>query len=116
MNKTNTTDAIAPVKFHLRFERDCTVPCIWCELCTEEITDATMAMVYWQDYRRAVDRPLVVHKRCMSGSMSRELAYPLSMELSTYLAFLLQNVGLGDVKKLQVAIRNAGLMQTMRLA
>jgi len=36
------------MKFILKFKKDCSVPVAWCEVCNTEITDAGMAMVYWQ--------------------------------------------------------------------
>jgi hypothetical protein len=98
----------------LKFEKDCSVPCAWCEVCNTEITEAGLAMVYWrfEDYEQGLHAPLLVHKRCMSASRSMDERYLCSMELSTYLAFLLQNVGLTGAK-LTEAIRNAGFISTL---
>ena len=94
----------------LKFEPDCSVLSAWCEICDHEITDAEMAMAYWchEDYKHGLRAPLLAHKRCMSAS-SRDEEYACSMELSTYLVFLLQNVGLTG-RKLTKAMRNAGLL------
>jgi hypothetical protein len=102
------------MKFVLKFEEGYTAPCAWCEVCSCEITDAEMAMVYWctQDYVKKLHAPLLVHKLCMSASRARDEDYDLSMELTTYLAFLLQNVGLAG-PKLTEAIRNADLISTL---
>jgi hypothetical protein len=101
------------MKLILKFEKDCSAPCVWCEICDTEITNAGMAMVYWrlEDYQQRLHAPLLVHKRCMSAGRSMDEEYLCSMELSTYLAFLLQNVGLTG-PKLTEAIRNAGLIST----
>jgi hypothetical protein len=103
------------MKLVLKFEKDCSVPVAWCEVCNTEITDALYAMVYWrlEDYRKGLHAPLLVHKGCMSNQQSLETAYICSMEFSTYLAFLLQNVGLAGAKLAQ-ANRNAGLISTLR--
>ena len=100
------------MKLILKFEKDSTVPVAWCEVCNKEITDAELAMVYWrmEDYTKGLHAPLLVHKRCMPGQRARQEDYECSMELSTYLAFLLKNVGL----KLAKANRNAGLISTLR--
>jgi hypothetical protein len=101
------------MKLLLKFEPDCSIPVAWCELCNCEITDASLAMVYWrpEDYKKTLFAPLLVHKRRMSASQSMDLRYECSMELSTYLAFLLRNVGLTGAKRQQV-FRNAGLIST----
>ena len=103
------------MKLILKFEKDCSVPVVWCEVCDTEITDAGMAMVYWRTeaYRGGLHAPLLTHKRCMSARRSMDEEYVCSMELSTYLAFLLQNVGLTGAKLAQ-ANRNAGLISTLR--
>jgi hypothetical protein len=103
------------MKLILKFDEDCSQPVAWCELCDTEITDAGMAMVYWhlEDYRKGLHAPLLTHKRCMSAQRSRDEDYSCSMELSTYLAFLLQNVGLNGAK-FSEAMRNAGLISTLR--
>jgi hypothetical protein len=98
----------------LKFEKDFSVPCARCEVCDTEITDAVMAMVYWrcEDYQREFHLPLLVHKRCMSARRSLDERYELSMELSTYLAFLLQNAGLSGDKWIN-ALDRAGLISTI---
>jgi hypothetical protein len=103
------------MKLILKFEEDCSIPCAWCEVCDTEITEAGMAMVYWrfEDYKKGLHSPLLVHKRCMSASRSMDEDYICSMEFSTYLAFLLENVGLTGLQ-LAEAIRNAGLISTIR--
>jgi hypothetical protein len=67
-----------------------------CELCDAEITEAEMAMVYWrsEDYHNEIHVPLLAHKHCMSTRPLVDECYRCSIELSTYLVFLLQNVGL----------------------
>jgi hypothetical protein len=103
------------MKLLLKFEKDCSVPVAWCEVCNAEINDALMAMVYWrnEDYAKELHAPLLVHKRCMPAHRCDQEGYVCSMELSTYLAFLLQNVGL-DGAKFNAAKRNAGLISTLR--
>jgi hypothetical protein len=102
------------MKLVLKFEQDCSVPVAWCELCNTEITDALIAMVYWrlEDYKKDLFAPLLAHKRCMSASPSRDERYDCSMELSTYLAFLLTNIRLTGAKYRQ-AFQNAGLSQIL---
>src|SRR5215831_15872484 len=58
----------------LKFEKDCSVPVAWCEVCNTEITDAGMAMVYWraEAYRGGLHAPLLTHKRCMSARRSMD--------------------------------------------
>ena len=53
------------MKLVLKFEKDCSVPVAWCEVCDTEITDAGMAMVYWRTeaYRGGLHAPLLTHKR-----------------------------------------------------
>ena len=104
------------MKIILKFEQDCSVPVAWCELCNTEITDAFAAMVYWhrEDYAKGLHAPLLAHKSCMPSWRSDQPGYEcLTMELSTYLAFLLKNVGLRGVK-LTEANRNAGLISSLR--
>jgi hypothetical protein len=50
------------MKLILKFEKDCSVPVAWCEVCNTEITDASMAMVYWrhEDYAKGLHAPLLV--------------------------------------------------------
>ncbi len=98
------------MNFVLKFEKDLSTPVACCELCGTEITDAELAMVYWrrEDYQQELHAPLLVHKRCMRGRPAREERYELSMELMTYLAFLLQNVGMTG-EKLARAFNLAGL-------
>ena len=102
------------MKFGLKFEKDFSVPSARCEVCDAEITDAEMAMVYWrwEDYQKEFHLPLLVHKRCMSARRSLDERYALSMELSTYLAFLLQNVGLSGAKWTE-ALDRSGLISTV---
>ena len=61
-------------------------------LCSEEN--------YWrrEDYEQEFHQPLLVHQRCMSARRSLDERYELSMELSTYLAFLVQKLGLSGAK------------------
>jgi hypothetical protein len=103
------------MKFGLKFEKDCSIPCARCEVCGEEITDAERAMVYWrwEDYQKEFHQPLLVHKRCMSARRSLDERYALSMELSTYLAFLVQNLGLSGAKWKR-AVNRAGLTSTIK--
>jgi hypothetical protein len=104
------------MKLILKFENGCSAPVAWCEVCNTQITDAFLAMVYWrtEDYRRGFSTPLLVHKRCMSASQSLEERYDYSMELTSYLAFLLKNVGLGSSARLEQATRNAELVGMLR--
>jgi hypothetical protein len=103
------------MKLVLKFDPEYSIPVAWCEVCDTEITDAFMAMVYWRfkDYEKGVYAPLLVHERCMPAHRSDQEGYQCSMELSTYLAFLLQNIGLTGAK-LKQANRNAGLISTLR--
>jgi hypothetical protein len=102
------------MKLILKFEKGCSAPVAWCEVCETEITDASRAMVYWrdEDCRHGLSTPLLVHKRCMSARASLDERYDCSMELTTYLAFLLQNVGLSGTE-FEEANRNAGLLKTL---
>jgi hypothetical protein len=103
------------MKLILKFEQDCSVPCAWCEVCNTEITDAEMAMVYWhhEDYQQALHAPLLAHDHCMPWSRCMDEGYDCTMELPTYLAFLLKNVGLTG-RKFTEAIQTAGLISTIR--
>lgn len=104
------------MKLILKFEKDCSsIPSTWCEVCSREITDAGMAMFYWRfsDYEEELHAPLLAHKRCMDSSRSRDGKYDCSMELSTYLAFLLQNVGLRGTK-LNEAFESARIMAALK--
>jgi len=103
------------MKLILKFEKDCSRPVAWCEVCNTEITDAALAMVYWrfEDYDKALHAPLLVHKSCMSAYHSLDQEYLCSMELTSYLVFLLDNVGLKGAEFI-AAKRNAGLISTLR--
>jgi hypothetical protein len=103
------------MKLLLKFEPDNSVPSAWCEMCATEITDAEEAMVYWrhEDYQQGLHAPFLAHKCCLGLSPSREEEYDCSMELQTYLAFLLKNVGLTG-RKLTEAIQIAGLISSIR--
>jgi hypothetical protein len=37
-----TGRAFTTMKFVLKFEKDCTIPAAWCEVCNTEITDAEL--------------------------------------------------------------------------
>ena len=99
----------------LKFEDNHSVPCAWCEVCDREIADAEMAMVYWriEDYANRLHAPLLVHKQCMNANHARDEAYACSMELATYLVFLLKNTGLIG-SRLNRAFRNAALIETIK--
>jgi hypothetical protein len=103
------------MKFGLKFETDCSVPRARCEVCDAEITNAGITMVYWrwEDYQQEFHQPLLVHKPCMSARRSLDEDYALSMKLSTYLAFLLQNLGLSGAKWKR-AVNLAGLTSTIK--
>jgi hypothetical protein len=102
------------MKFGLKFEKNYSVPSARCEVCDTEVTDAEMAMVYWrrEDYEQEFHMPLLVHKRCMSARRSLDERYELSMELSTYLVFLVQNLGLSGAKWAR-ALDRVGLISTI---
>ena len=103
------------MKFGLKFEKDCSVPSARCEVCDTEIINAEMAMVYWrwEDYQQEFHQPLLVHKGCMSARRSMDERYALSMELSTYLVFLVQNFGLSGAKWKR-AVNRASLTSTIK--
>src|SRR6516225_5796302 len=98
--RTGNTGGAGQVKLILHFTRHCSEPVAWCELCNSEITNAGSAMLYWrpQDYQKHLHAPLLAHKQCMAARPSLDEHYPCSMELITYLGFLLANVRAPAIK------------------
>jgi hypothetical protein len=86
------------MKLMLKHEDDLTVPVAICQLCDREIDDAEGAMLFWRLEDAPAEgywNPLLAHKRCMAANRAFDDEYVGSMELETFMEFLLQNVGMG---------------------
>jgi hypothetical protein len=84
----------------IKHEDELSQPIICCDVCNKEITNAQLAMVYWNDKwsitneHEGVFKVLVMHKGCNRKIDSQQTRLPYSMELQTFMMYLLNNCGL----------------------